>query len=61
MNRDELKEHFILQMKLRKLCDAAGIERPLSKREVQIGLLALQAESPLNSNEHPIGDLGLAI
>ena len=44
MKRDELKEHFILQLRLRELCDAAGIERPLSKRELQIGLLALQAE-----------------
>jgi hypothetical protein len=33
-----------LQLRLRELCDAAGIERPLSKRELQIGLLALQAE-----------------
>lgn len=61
MDRDELKNHFTLQMKLRELCDAAGIERPLSKRELQIGLIALQAEPPKTGDEHPVTDLGLAI
>jgi hypothetical protein len=61
MNRDELKTHFTLQIKLRELCDAAGIERPLSKRELQIGLLALQAEPPEEKDEHPVTDLARAI
>ena len=61
MNHDELKDHFILQIRLRELCDAAGIERPLSKRGLQIGLLALQAEPPVKLNEHAVSDLGLAL
>lgn len=61
MDREELKEHFTLQMKLRELCDTAGIERPLSKRELQIGLLALQAEPPGKEDLHPVTDLSLAL
>lgn len=61
MDREELKEHFTLQMKLRELCDSAGIERPLSKRELQIGLLALQAEPPGKEDAHPVMDLSLAL
>ena len=59
MKRDELKEHFTLQLRLRELCDAAGIERPLSKRELQIGLLALQAERL--SKDQGFSDMGLSL
>ncbi|MBO21828.1 MAG: hypothetical protein CMM26_05560 [Rhodospirillaceae bacterium] len=61
MKRDELKNHFMLQVQLRELCDAAGIERPLSKREVQIGLLALQADAIIKDDEASDVDLGLSI
>ena len=61
MKRDELKNHFMLQVQLRELCDAAGIERPLSKREVQFGLLALQADAIINDDEASDVDLGLSI
>jgi len=61
LKRDELKNHFMLQVQLRELCDAAGIERPLSKREVQIGLLALQADAIIKDDEASDVDLGLSI
>ena len=61
MDSDELKEHFTLQLRLRELCDAAGIERPLSKRELQIGLLALQADPPRKRTEIDYMDMGLAL
>lgn len=61
MDSDELKEHFTLQLRLRELCDAAGIERPLSKRELQIGLLALQADPPRKRTGFDDMDMGLAL
>ncbi|HCP01577.1 MAG: hypothetical protein CL573_03225 [Alphaproteobacteria bacterium] len=61
MKRDELKEHFTLQMRLRELCDEAGVERPLSKRELQIGLLALQAEPPRSDQDINVLDLSRTI
>ena len=51
----------MLQVQLRELCDEAGIERPLSKREVQIGLLALQADAITKDNEASGVDLGLTL
>lgn len=61
MKRDEIKDYFMLQVQLRELCDAAGIERPLSKRELQIGLLALQADAITKDNEASNVDLGLSL
>ena len=61
MKKEELKDHFTLQVRLRELCDAAGIERPLSKRELQIGLLALQAEPPIKDKGFRNIDLSLAL
>lgn len=61
MKRDEIKDHFMLQVQLRELCDAAGIERPLSKRELQIGLLALQADAITKDNKASNVDLGLSL
>ena len=51
----------MLQVQLRELCDAAGIERPLSKRELQIGLLALQADAITKDNKASNVDLGLSL
>lgn len=59
MEQEELRNHFTLQVRLRELCDAAGIERPLSKRELQIGLLALQAE-PLGKDQD-VRDVDLSL
>jgi len=61
MNRDELKEYFMLQMRLRELCDEAGIARPLSKREMEIGVLALAADPPGKQSETQFMDLSLAL
>jgi hypothetical protein len=61
MDQYELKEHFALQVRLRELCDAAGIARPLKKREVQIGLLALQADPPGKKAEFEDMDMSLAL
>jgi len=61
MDPDDLKEHFTLQVRLRELCDAAGIERPLSKREIQIGLLALQADAPGKRANFDYMDMSLAL
>lgn len=61
MNRDELKEYFTLQMKLRELCDAAGISRPLSKREMEIGILALAENPPGEKPDPQYMDLSLAL
>ena len=61
MDTDDLKEHFTLQLRLRELCDAAGIERPLSKRELQIGLLALQADPPGRKSVFDDMDMSLAL
>lgn len=61
MDRDELKQHFTLQMKLRELCDEAGISRPLSKREMQIGILALAANPPATESETQFMDLSQAL
>ncbi len=51
MDREDLKEHFTLQLRLRELCDEAGISRPLSKREMAIGVLALAADPPGKDND----------
>jgi hypothetical protein len=61
LQRDELKEHFTLQIRLRELCDVAGIERPLSERELEIGLLALQACPPSKDRGFDGMDLSLAL
>ena len=61
MDKEELREHFILQTRLRELCDEAGIDRPLSKREMQIGILALAADPPGKSAWFENMDFSLAI
>lgn len=61
MKDDELREYFVLQMKLRELCDQAGIARPLSKREMQIGVLALACEPPTKPSAIQDMDLGLTL
>jgi hypothetical protein len=61
MDREDLKEHFTLQLRLRELCDEAGISRPLSKREMAIGVLALAAVPPGKDNDAPFLDLSRAL
>jgi len=61
MDREDLKEHFTLQLRLRELCDEAGISRPLSKREMAIGVLALAADPPGKDNDTPFLDLSRAL
>jgi hypothetical protein len=42
-----LEERFRLEVQLRALCEDAGIARPLSTREREIGLVALRAKPNL--------------
>jgi len=61
MDREDLKEHFTLQLRLRELCDEAGISRPLSKREMAIGVLALAADPPGKDTDARFLDLSRAL
>lgn len=61
MEHKELEKYFRLQVRLRELCDEAGIKRPLSKREMAIGVLALVADPPTNLRESEGMDLGKAL
>jgi hypothetical protein len=52
--QEALEERFRLEVQLRELCDKAGIDRPLSEREREIGLLALKAQPRGRKRGRPV-------